>query len=489
MMDVVFVNPPLSQEERYGIKFKAGGQTPPTGLAVLAAVLREKGRAVAIVDAPAENLDHNGAAEKALSFDPRIVGITAVTVSIFNAHDVARQIKAKAPDKTVILGGPHLTAVPEETMKRLPAFDIGVLGEGEITMTELADALLGPAAAPLDKIPGLILRAADGFRITTRRPFIEDLDRLPFPAWDILPDLAVHYCPPVHTLKRTPAALVIPTRGCPGTCVFCDKRVFGRRMRAHSADYIVRMLLRLKQRYGIREIQFRDDNFLAFRRVLREFCERMISERVDMTWSCAGRVDMINEETLRLMKQAGCWQIWYGVESGSDRILKVIKKNTTIEMITQAVTLTAQAGIHPCGFFMIGNPTETEDDARRTIALLLKLPFSEFHMCHFTPLPGSEIYPVADQYGKFDNDWRNLTCWTTAFVPHTISEKKLVYYANLAFRKFYFRPRIVFSYLRRIDSPRKLRVFFVAFLGFLQYVLQKRRSGAEDACPADDSAR
>jgi radical SAM superfamily enzyme YgiQ (UPF0313 family) len=144
-------------------------------------------------------------------------------------------------------------------------------------------------------------------------------------------------------------------------------------------------------------------------------------------------------------------------------------------MITQAITLTARAGIHPCGFFMIGNPTETEDEIRMTLDLLLKLPFSEFHMCHFTPLPGSEIYSIASQYGKFDNDWKRLTCWTTAFVPSTITEEKLVYYSNLALRKFYFRPRTILSYLRRITSPRKLKVYFMAFLGFLQYIHQKKR--------------
>ena len=198
--------------------------------------------------------------------------------------------------------------------------------------------------------------------LTPPREPIEDLDSIPFPAWDLLPDLAKSYCPPAHTVKRFPASLIMTSRGCPGKCTFCDNKVFGRSVRTHSADYVVRLIRHLQQQYGIRELQIRDDNFLASKQRAVELCQRLIDEKIDLAWSCAGRVDMITPDMLQLMKRAGCWQIWYGIESGSNRVLKAIRKNTTCERIEAAVRSTKRAGISPCGFFMIGLPTETEDD-------------------------------------------------------------------------------------------------------------------------------
>ncbi len=474
MSDMVLIHPPLSQQERYGIKFKAGGQTPPTGLAMIAAVLREQKWDVRIIDAPALGLSVADTVAQTLALNPKIVGLTAVSISIYNARSVAQGLKAAAPKIPIVLGGSHLTAVPEETLRRFPEFDLGVIGEGELTAVELVRALLA-GQEDLSGIAGLILRRNGELVRTAPRPFIENLDSLPFPAWDLLPDLARCYCPPVHTLRRFPAALLVPSRGCPGQCIFCDKRVFGSTLRAHSADYIMRMLRHLKDTYGIREVQFRDDNLPAFRKVLRELCQRMIDEKIDLTWSCAGRVDMVNAEILALMKQAGCWQIWYGIESGSDRVLQVLNKHTNVEKINQAVRLTAAAGIAPCGFFMIGNPTETEADIQATIKLLLDLPLAEFHISHLTPLPGSQLYAHASEYGEFDDAWEKMSGWTTTFVPSTITREKLIYYSNLAFKKFYFRPRIVLAYLGKLRSWYHVKAFFLAFLGFLQFVTKKHR--------------
>ena len=130
---------------------------------------------------------------------------------------------------------------------------------------------------------------------------------------------------------------------------------------------------------------------------------------------------MIAPDMLRLMKQAGCWQIWYGIESGSDRILRAIKKNTTCEKIEYAVRSTKRAGISPCGFFIIGLPTETEDDIKETLDLLLRLPLDEFHIMHTVPLPGCELYRTAREFGDFDNDWKQMSGWTVSFLPHGLS--------------------------------------------------------------------
>jgi radical SAM superfamily enzyme YgiQ (UPF0313 family) len=474
--DVVFVNPPLSQQERYGVKFKAGGQTPPTGLALLAAVCREKNYSVGLVDAACLGMDFEQAADKILSYHPKYVGVTAVTISLFNAMDLIKSLRSKNPDIKIIIGGPHITAAPVETVERFGCFfDIAVLGEGELTIIDLLDAL--EKNRPLSEVKGIAYPDEKNKLVfTSPREFIDDLDSLPLPAWDMLPNLAKYYTPPAHTVRKFPAALIVTSRGCPGLCTFCDNKVFGRRLRCHSADYVIDMIKHLQKKYGIKEIQFRDDNFLVFKKRTIELCNKMIEQKMHVVWSCAGRVDMIDPEILALMKKAGCWQIWYGVESGSDEILKSIKKNTNQEKIRKAIVDTKKAGISAGGFFMIGMPGETEQDIKKTIDVLLKLPLDEFHISHLTPFPGSEIYMSAAQYGYFDNDWKKMSGWKTIFVPKHLSKEKLTYYSNQAFRRFYFRPRIIFNYIKRVRSFYHVKVYFTALMGLIVYITMKKRN-------------
>ncbi|MEA3398222.1 MAG: radical SAM protein [Patescibacteria group bacterium] len=472
-VDILFVNPPVSQEERYGVKFKAGGQTLQTGLAVLAAITRQKGYDTQILDATALELDYEQTVKKIYEINPKYIGITAVTISIFNAVEIIRKIQKKNNNFKIFLGGPHITATPKETFSRFSEIKIGIIGEGDVTVLELLDAFENNK--DLSGVKGIIYRkAGDVAQTEVREPFM-DLDSLPMPAWDLFPDLPAYYYPPAHTVKRFPATVLITSRGCPGQCTFCDNKVFGRKLRCYSADYVIRMIRYLQDKYGMREIQFRDDNFLVFRQRMVELCNRIIDEKMDIVWSCAGRVDMIDEEMLALMKKAGCWQIWFGVESGSDKVLKAIKKNTSVEKIKRAIKLTKQAGISPCGFFMIGMPTETEEDIKKTIDLLLELPIDEFHMTHLTPLPGSEIHATAREYGYFEDNWKKMSNWSTVFVPKGLTKEKLTHYSNLAFRKFYFRPRIILQYLLKIRTPRHFIVYFKAFLGLVSYITQKQR--------------
>lgn len=472
--DIILINPHLSQEERYGVKFKAGGQTPPTGLAILAAVARQNNYKVAIIDGAALNLNSDEIIEKILELNPKYVGLTAVTISIFNAMEIAKKLKEKTNSIKIILGGPHITAAPYDTFKKFETLiDIAVIGEAEITLIELLYAL--EKNKNLKNIKGLIYKKNNKVVTTPPRGFIANLDTLPIPAWDLLPNLAKYYCPPVHTLKRVPAALLVTSRGCPGQCIFCDKKVFGRRYRWHSPGYILNLMKILKKDYGIKEIQFRDDNILVNRQGLRKLCQLMIKEKLDIIWSCAGRIDMVDSEILNLMKKAGCWQIWYGIESGSDKVLKIIRKDITVNNIKKAIYWTHKAGISPAGFFMIGMPSETEKDIKKTIGLSLELPLDEFHISHLTPFPGSELYTIACNYGTFENDWKKMNGWKILFVPKDLTKEKLTYYSNFAFKKFYFRPRIIFNYIKKINSLSLLKIYSEAFAGFLIYILQKNR--------------
>lgn len=497
--NIDLINPPLSLEARYGVKSQSGGQTPPFGLACLAAASRQRGFPTRIIDAPAQGLDDHAVAALVAERQTAVVGLTAATIAVESAARIARIIRRIWPRALIMIGGAHLTALPEETLARYEEFDLGVIGEGERTLCELLDALAN--GADVRRVPGLILRegqeykllrdevasgsyvpvsdasgvegASDRLARTEPRPLIMDLDSLPPPAFDLLPDLAKHYCPPVHTVRRLPAALLVLSRGCPGRCLFCDRSVFGNRLRAWSANYALGLVEELYQRYGIREIQIRDDNFLAFPRRLEEFCVGLIARRLDLTWTCAGRVDMINPERLALMKRAGCWQIWYGIESGSQAILQTVGKGIRLEQIRRAVHATKKAGIQPCGFFILGHPGETPQTLEETISLACRLPLADAHFSFMTPFPGSELYRRVHEFGRFHADWNELNGWRPTFIPRGLSPEDLERASRRAFFSFYFRLRIVLGYLRRVRSIDHMRLYGRGFLALTEFLLRR----------------
>lgn len=471
MSKVLLVNPPLTTEERYGVHFQSGGNTPPIGLALLATILLENHIEVQIIDGAITN-DYQYILDEIHKSKPNYVGLTASTVSIYNAAKVAQMVKAEDELIVTIIGGSHITAVPLETMVRFPEFDIGVIGEAENTIIELLKAIENNK--DLTKVRGIVCRNGGGIVRTPNPEIVRDLNKLPMPAWGLLPSISRYYCPPVHTVKKLPAALMVTSRGCPSKCTFCDRSVFGNQLRAYSAEYVMEMMRILYQEYGIREFQFRDDNFLAFRPRLVELCKLIKEEKLDFVWSLVGRVDMINPKILKLLYEAGCWQIWYGIESGSQRILDFLNKRTRLGEIKQAVKWTREAGIDVGGFFMIGLPTETCDDIEKTIQFSKELDLNEAHFTFFTPFPGSEIYNTIDQYGSFDADWRKASCWNPVFIPSGMSRKGLVNYWKRASFSFYLRPKIVMGYIRRIKSLKHIKVYASGLLALLEAVFIKK---------------
>lgn len=476
MNTIVFASPPLTIRERYGVDRQSGGETMPLGLASLAAVTRREGYATHIVDSEVLGLTSDMACDAIIRHAPDVVGLTAVTVSVHNAAMVAKLVKKRNPKVVTLIGGHHFTAVPKETLDLFPDFDIGVIGEAEVTIVELLDALKGNRN--IREVKGLCLRDGKDYLLTSPRERIADLDTLPLPAWDLLPKIDENYCPPVHTVKRLPATNLVTSRGCPSQCIFCDRTVYGNKGTAYSAGRVLEMMRDLYDNYSIREIQFRDDNFTVFRKRLIELCALLKKSKLDMVWSCAGRVDMVTPEILTMMKEAGCWQIWYGVESGSQKVLDTIKKGTTIEGIRRAVEWTRDAGINPCGFFIIGNPGETHETAQETIRFALSLPIVEAHATFMTPFPGSELYKNHAKYGAFEfkdnNDWRKLNAWRPVFIPHGLIKDDLIKYSNEFHKRFFFRPKIILSYLFKIRSWKHFVVYLQGFLAFLTFVRKKQ---------------
>lgn len=467
MLKVFFATPPLSLEKRYGSFAGGGSAVPSLGILMLAAVARQEGCDCTVVDASALALTEPELLERLAAIRPDILCLSSTTLAIFNANAFAAAAKRILPKLTVIIGGPHVTAVPVETMERFPALDIAVIGEGELTLVELLRAL--QADSPLAVVPGLLFREGNQLCATGRRPFIADLDSLPSPAWDLLEGFPGRYLPAPFKVQHLPAATLVTSRGCPNTCIFCDRSVFGSSCHAFSADYVVRQIVELHQRYGIREFSFEDDTFITFKARLKEICERLIALRLDISWSCLGRANHVTPENLQLMRKAGCWQISFGIESGSQEILSLINKRVTLDQIRQAVRMTRQAGIRSKGFFILGHPGETRETLRMTFDFALELPLDDISVCLMTPFPGTELYARAAEFGEFDPDWGNMNLLNVVFVPHGLTREDLEVAQKELVRHFYFRFSVVADYCRRLlRNPGMLRGLWGGFRALLQ---------------------
>ncbi|MBI5625516.1 MAG: cobalamin B12-binding domain-containing protein [Elusimicrobia bacterium] len=474
MPGTVLVFPPDS-DKSYREFEDAGSLLPPMGVASIAAYMRQQGLAVSIVDALAERLSIDACVERVLAAEPAVLGLSLISSTVFIAQEIARKIKERRPSVVVVAGGPHMSAAAEETMRRMPEFDIGVFGEGELTAVELVRELAARSWQPrdLDRVDGVVFRRGGELVRTQPRAYISDLDSLPFPAYDLLPDLAEFYRLPGDCLKRLPATSMIASRGCPKECTFCDRSTFGRRFRAYSVDYMVALIKHLMKEYGVRDVAFYDDNLMGSPPKLRAFCHRLMDEKLDLTWSCFGSIDFIKEDDFQLMKEAGCWQVSWGLESGSQRMLDLYRKKVKVEQMEKVLKASCDAGLDNRGFFILGGPGETRESMEDTLAFIKRVPLTNFHVTFFTAYPGSEACRTAREHGVFDDDWRLLNSFQPNFVANTTTREELDRYFKKFYTAFYFRPRIVLYFLRKLlAEPDTAKTVWKGFKALCRFALK-----------------
>ncbi|MDP2905309.1 MAG: radical SAM protein [Candidatus Omnitrophota bacterium] len=443
MLDIVLVEP-VFLNYKNGVKTYRYG-LPSIGLCILAAVLRDKGYKCRVIECePLKKTPEEIASIIAVE-KPRYVGITATTSIIFDAANLASLVKKQLPGVKIILGGAHLSAIPKESMERFKDIDIGVIGEGEDTIAELIPAL--DNRKDLARVLGIIFRDGQGPVITGKREFIQDLDKLPFPAHELLyPAFPQNYVPMYNNFIRFPASSIVSSRGCPAQCTFCDRTIFGNKYRFHSAKYIFDYLRFLKGRYKIKDFLFYDDTFFVSKNRVKELCNLIIGAGEDFKWTCAGRVDSFDEELMRLMKKAGCWQISFGIESGSPKVLDTINKRIDLQQAEDTLSRVKRIGIRTKGLFMIGNPSETRDTIMQTIRYSRRVNIDDFTCSALMPLPGSEVAKTAHLYGDYDGDWEKLNTANVVFVPFGLAKKEIEDLRDEAIKGFYLRPKIIFSY-------------------------------------------
>lgn len=389
---------------------------PPIGLCSLSAFLKERlpGTETALVDIPPAT-SPNTVAGRIVKAAPDVIAITTYTVTFFEIMEICACLKRRDPRIPIVLGGPHITSLPGS----LPAdADIGVIGEGEITLLEVCRSISPGNALDLDSlasINGICFHHQDRVVSTPARSPISVLDSIPPPDLSILNMRWYTARRMYFSMKGNFRGFILLTsRGCPFNCRFCQASAQWGRCRYHSAERVVHELERIRKEYPhVNAINIIDDLFIGDRMRLREIV-RLIRERSlhhGLVFNVNGHANLLDEEVIQLLKSINVIQIAYGFESGSERVLDFLKRGSvTVERNRRAAALTNAAGIGVGGQFMIGSPGETEEDMRQTIEFIQKTPMSHVHISATTPMPGTELWEICRKKGIVSDsmDWRTL---------------------------------------------------------------------------------
>lgn len=376
----------------------------PLGLAYLAACVERAGRCdVRIVDCAEDAESRKDVLDLIGRERPAVVGATAYTYHIRDIQRFLASVKRVGPSVLTVLGGPHPTALPEETVSG-ESVDVVVCGEGEVTFAELIDRV--EKSEDFSGLDGIAFAENGKVIVNTPRPLISDLDTLPFPRWESL--LIETYLHPPYghpRMNKKNFINMLATRGCPFQCVFCGAAdVWGRKVRMHSPQRVVQEMECLYAEHGVRSVRFVDSTFTINRAWMLEFCDVLKDRDIDLAWSANARADTLDEHLLQKMKKAKCMTITVGVESGDDNVLRIIKKRQTVDQVRKAFKMVKEVGIFSWAFFMMGCPGETKQSMRRTIDFATEIDPDQVSICSYSvPYPGTEFYDLAREEAQLES--------------------------------------------------------------------------------------
>jgi len=449
---------------------------PPLGLTSIAAYLDRAGFNSSILDCYAYPNADDRFRQLLRERRPALLGISCTTASFHDAVRLTELAKAELPAIRGAFGGPHVSALKAKVLEFSELIDYAVIGEGEQTMLELAQ--LG--AAEPNAVEGIVWRFADGTLVDNGfRSEALVLDDLPFPAYEKLAGYPDAYKLPIFNYPKAPNSSCISSRGCPYSCSYCDRSVFRRTFRYNSADYLHRHLVYLKERFGIRHINFYDDQFTFHRGRVEEFCRRMIDKPLGMTFNCAVRAEHVDKELLTLMKAAGCWMVSLGIESGDEQLLAQHRQNADLDLLADTIRTIKSCGIRTKGLLMMGLPGESEASIRRSMDYVYSLPIDDFNLAKFTPFPGSPIYEKIHELGVFDEDWPKMDCMHFQFVPHGMQKEQLEKLFIEFYKKHFQRNRVLLGYLSMLwKSPDSWLRFATSAGQFLRFAASNKRYGS-----------
>lgn len=423
-MKILLIDPPFYRFIGYYNRYF------PLGLAYLASVLRKVGYEVLIYDAdynanPSKMdltrledsyplylkslKDNSHPIQQELrstisDFKPDIIGIAVWTTFAASAFKIASLCKEYDKDIPVVMGGPHISIKGDEVMRICPDVDFLVRGEGEESFVELARALVeikgcgveGRGIKRLRDIRGISYRWNGEILHNLEREFIQDLDEIPFPARDLLLNK--------DSYNSEDMGLLMTSRGCPYNCSYCATDIWKRKIRYRSVDNIIEEIKLVIDAYGTTQFTLKDDTFTINRKRVMEFCDRLIKENIKINWDCNTRVDLVDEDLLRRMKSGGCNGIKVGIETGNERVLKLINKRTTLPLAKEAARLFEKVGIHWTGYFMMGLPSETKEEVYQTLEFMKELNPDFASLSVYEPFPGTGLFEIGLEKGLVQNE-------------------------------------------------------------------------------------
>ncbi|MDA8430773.1 MAG: radical SAM protein [Geobacteraceae bacterium] len=437
------------------------GFVPPLSLMIVAALMEREGVEVDLIDMEAEGLGYPATLERIRSFAPDLLGFTVTTWSF---HSVLRWITQFKMDTSlpVLVGGEHLRLYPHETMTHA-AIDFCIVGEAELPLPEFIRAFR--EGRSFDGIQSLGFRKDGGVVIDRTIRYVEDLNSIPFPARHLIKNERYEN---VLSRKKNFTAL-ISSRGCPFNCAFCTHT--HQKYRVRSPENVVDEIELNFKRYNIRDFDIYDSTFTADEQRVIRICEEIRRRRLDVGFTVRSRVDVVSGEMIDSLKSAGCHTIMYGIESSDPEILKMMNKRISPEQVMRTVSYTKQRGIKTLGFFLFGFPGETRQTIEDTISFSLNLPLDYALFSILLPLPDTEIYSYYQERGLGDY-WAEYTLDGSKtelieFIGTAVTREETETYAQEAYRRFYFRPRIIWNRLKNIGSFGEFRRLFSGALGIL----------------------
>ncbi|MBN1294354.1 MAG: cobalamin-dependent protein [Candidatus Latescibacteria bacterium] len=444
-MKVYFLNPSGDYPNGY----------PPLGLLYLVSICKKYGHSVYFYDLAAKNSDIGKFENELESICPDILCVSVYTTGLNNTMKLLAEIKNKYPKLKIIVGGPHVSALPESLIEKYNAIDYEVIGEGEKTIIELLESIKNGTPAVLVK--GISYRSVSGIIRTGNRERITNLDTIPFPAVDVIRRFKYGY-DKISVGKRV--GLIITSRGCPYNCTFCHKGTFGNKYTRRSPVNVIEEVIHQYCLLEVDEFYFVDDLFVTDEKWMIEFIERYNKTGLGLPWKCLGRVDHGSESLYRKMKEAGCFLIQFGVETGNEQIMKNIRKNIRFDQVEESINICKKAGINSATFFTIGHEGENEKTALDTIRFAQKLNADVCHFFTVSPYPGTANYNLLSEKEKID--WDKISYYHTKDrLPISISNLSplqiLQYQKNARF-EFYGRLKFL---LNIINSRGPIKITMI----------------------------
>jgi anaerobic magnesium-protoporphyrin IX monomethyl ester cyclase len=426
----------------------------PLGTLYVASSLAQAGHEVRLLNGAFRS--HEEILDEVAAFGPQWVGVYSTAFGWPGARRTAADVRARLPGAFLCVGGPYPTAAGEACLGEEAAFDAAVTGEGERAAVEMLERLA--VGRSLAGVRGVVFREGGEVRTNSPRPPLAELDELPFPDRTLLGDAGA-YLPPPAMYRRTPVAVVMTSRGCNRRCIFCfqlDKeRRTGVRYRSVE-DVLAEVELCLAQ--GYREIKFIDDTFAQDRQRALQLAREIKRRKLDFTWFASACVNQVDPELLRAFREAGCWAMLFGVESGVQRNLNTLRKGITLPQVRNAVRSAKDAGLRVQTTFMFGIPGETYEEALRTIDFACELApdVASFHA--LVPFPGTFLHDHVRDYGTLSTDLKDFTYQGAAFVPHTMTRQQIQELRQRAYRRFYSRPAFLARRLLGLRTAHDVKV-------------------------------